>query len=195
MRFWRAIATLSAAETAMTDDPVKLRMDAAEAEAAVKALSREGEAAAGALRGAFEEAGAAISDALEDAARSGELSFRAMAEAITQDLAALALERLFDGPVADWTEQAGKGLGAALGAVLGQRAEGGPVLAGERYLVGERGPEVFTPATSGAVQPAGAPAVHVTINAGADAVESVRRSERQIAAAVARAASRGSRLI
>jgi hypothetical protein len=179
----------------MTRDPLKQRMDAAEAKASVKELAMEGEAAAALLQGAFEEAGEAIAGALEDAARAGEFSFRAMAEAVAQDLAALALDRVFDGPISDWTTQAGTRLASAVGAVLGQRAEGGPVLAGERYLVGERGPEVFTPATSGSVQPQASAPIHITINAGPEAGEAVRRSERQIAAAVARAVSRGSQLL
>lgn len=179
----------------MTDDPLKLRADTAEAAMAVKALAQESEQAAEFMQAAFEEAGAAIADALEDAARSGEFSFRAMAEAIAQDLAALAIDRVFDGLVNDWAAKTGKGLGQALGEVLGQRAEGGPVLAGERYLVGERGPEIFTPSASGAVQPAAGPVVHVTINAGGEAADGVRRSERQITAAIARAASRGSQLL
>jgi tape measure domain-containing protein len=33
------------------------------------------------------------------------------------------------------------------------RALGGPVMAGESYIVGERGPELFTPATSGGITP------------------------------------------
>ena len=175
----------------MTDESQKVRADAAEAAVAVKRLAREGEAAADGLQAAFEDAGDAIAEALEDAARSGEFSFKAMVETVLQELAALAIDRLFG----DWTDGAAKGLGAALGDVLGQRAEGGPVIAGERYLVGERGPEVFTAPGAGTVQPGAAPVVNVTINAGADAAEGVRRSERQIAAAVARAASRGSRLI
>ena len=179
----------------MTEESQKVRADAAEAAVAVKRLAREGEAAADGLQAAFEDAGDAIAEALEDAARSGEFSFKAMVETVLQELAALTIDRLFDGLFGDWTDGAAKGLGAALGDVLGQRAEGGPVIAGERYLVGERGPEVFTAPGAGTVQPGAAPVVNVTINAGADAAEGVRRSERQIAAAVARAASRGSRLI
>jgi TP901 family phage tail tape measure protein len=37
--------------------------------------------------------------------------------------------------------------------VEGQRAEGGPVRAGRRYLVGERGPELFVPRTPGTIVP------------------------------------------
>jgi len=36
-----------------------------------------------------------------------------------------------------------------------RRAEGGPVSAGSSYLVGERGPELFTPGSSGAISPNG----------------------------------------
>lgn len=35
----------------------------------------------------------------------------------------------------------------------GGRATGGPVLGGTTYLVGERGPELFVPATAGTIVP------------------------------------------
>lgn len=44
---------------------------------------------------------------------------------------------------------------SAASAVSGKRAAGGPVNAGASYLVGERGPEFFTPAVSGRILPAG----------------------------------------
>lgn len=48
------------------------------------------------------------------------------------------------------------------------RAAGGPVSAGESYLVGERGPELFTPSRSGAIVPNGAGAsISVTVAPGA----------------------------
>jgi hypothetical protein len=37
--------------------------------------------------------------------------------------------------------------------VAGARAQGGPVMSGRPYLVGERGPEIFSPRTSGAIIP------------------------------------------
>lgn len=63
---------------------------------------------------------------------------------------------------------AGGVLGSALGGLFGgARAEGGPVSAGRSYLVGERGPEWFTPGRSGAITPnAGG---GVTINQTVDA--------------------------
>ena len=45
------------------------------------------------------------------------------------------------------------GLGGSFG---GGRAGGGPVSAGKSYLVGERGPELFTPGASGGITPNGA---------------------------------------
>lgn len=47
----------------------------------------------------------------------------------------------------------GKGLSWLGGLFGGGRASGGPVSAGTTYLVGERGPELFTPQTSGAIVP------------------------------------------
>lgn len=40
--------------------------------------------------------------------------------------------------------------------ITGARASGGPVMGGKSYLVGERGPELFTPGTSGNITPNGA---------------------------------------
>lgn len=44
-------------------------------------------------------------------------------------------------------------LGAIGGAFGGARAMGGPVAGGKTYLVGERGPELFTPSSSGGITP------------------------------------------
>ena len=81
----------------------------------------------------------------------------------------------------------------AAGSVFsGARAEGGPVLAGGAYLVGERGPEVFRPSASGAVEPA--PTQGVTVNVRVDGgAEGLLRSEAQIAQALARAVLLGAR--
>ncbi len=43
--------------------------------------------------------------------------------------------------------------GAGISALAGFRAEGGPVSAGKPYVVGEKGPEVLVPGTSGTVLP------------------------------------------
>ena len=43
-----------------------------------------------------------------------------------------------------------------LAGISGSRANGGPVMGGSSYLVGERGPELFTPGSSGNITPNGA---------------------------------------
>ena len=42
-------------------------------------------------------------------------------------------------------------LGGILGGIFGKKSMGGPVSRGKSYLVGERGPEIFTPNTSGGI--------------------------------------------
>jgi len=49
-----------------------------------------------------------------------------------------------------------RGFGVDLGfgvGIQGARASGGPVMGGSSYLVGERGPEIFTPSSSGMITP------------------------------------------
>ena len=47
----------------------------------------------------------------------------------------------------------GVDLGFGVGIVSGRRALGGPVTGGSSYIVGERGPELFTPSSSGNITP------------------------------------------
>jgi len=57
----------------------------------------------------------------------------------------------------------------------GRRAYGGPVSMGSSYLVGERGPELFTPSVGGKISPNGGGGVVINLNGIIDA-ESARRS-------------------
>ena len=58
-------------------------------------------------------------------------------------------------------------LGLAGISTLPRRAMGGPVAQGGSYLVGERGPELFTPGTSGNITPNSAMGgINITVNAG-----------------------------
>jgi len=47
----------------------------------------------------------------------------------------------------------GKGISSTISSISGKRADGGQVLAGSTYLVGERGAELFTPSVSGFISP------------------------------------------
>ena len=65
------------------------------------------------------------------------------------------------------------GRGGLLGGLF--RANGGPVKGGKSYIVGERGPEMFTPGVSGAITPnhqlGGSTSVVVNVDASGSAVE------------------------
>lgn len=130
---------------------------------------------------AFDRAGSRIGAALSRAARDGEISFKRMAKSILEDLAKLALDRVFTGKTAS-------------APFFGARADGGAVNAGGAYLVGERGPEWFVPHQAGSVGApnGGAVSVHFHLGAGADA-NAIARHQGQIAASIARAVAYGRR--
>jgi hypothetical protein len=64
---------------------------------------------------------------------------------------------------------------------IGFRAAGGPVAAGQSYIVGERGPELFTPSTAGSIAASGSfGAASITVNmpsgaSGDDVVRAIQR--------------------
>lgn len=73
-----------------------------------------------------------------------------------------------------------------------QRAQGGSVTAGQPYLVGERGPELFMPGRSGGIAPTGSfggTGVNVTVNVttGGSSVQGDQTQGRQLGIAVAAA--------
>ncbi len=81
----------------------------------------------------------------------------------------------------------GGGGGGFFGSLIGDlfgglRADGGPVSAGRAYVVGERGPEIFTPTTSGSIAPNGALG-GVTVNSVLHVGQGVSRSEVSVAMA------------
>lgn len=113
--------------------------------------------------------------ALVEACTKGKLEFSSLADSIIADLARIAIQKNVTGPLS-------KGLDGLLGSLFasgvpggsmvgkvgsvtasefsaadnlfgGPRANGGPVLAGKTYLVGENGPELFQPNASGVIHP------------------------------------------
>ena len=107
------------------------------------------------------EAGQAIAQGFEDAAISGG-NLREIIKGLTQDLLRLVFRQQVTQPLA----------GAIGNFFAGFRAEGGPVGAGNSYVVGEKGPELFVPGSSGSIIPNGSmgaggrsgPSVNVTYN-------------------------------
>ncbi|WP_417494670.1 phage tail tape measure C-terminal domain-containing protein [Maricaulis sp.] len=143
-----------------------------------------------AIEVAFERTGESIERAFERAARSGETSFSRLTESILRDMARLAAEQLIEKPLSGAIQSA-----LANMPFFGARAEGGPVTPGGAYLVGERGPELFTPPGAGSI---GGAAPNITVNLalgpGADA-RAVEQSQARISRALARAVARGSRYL
>ncbi|WP_419756031.1 phage tail tape measure protein [Brevundimonas sp.] len=164
----------------------QVAIKAAEAGAALEALKAPAKEAADAIEAAFGRAGDSLTRSLARAAADGEVSLAELARAVLNAVNGAAGSQ--GGP--------GGGLSAAIQAAMssfgGARADGGPVLGGGAYLVGERGPEVFRPATGGEIGPVsgGGVTVNVAVDGGAPAL---LRSEAQIAQMLARAVSLGAR--
>jgi len=170
-----------------TFDVDALRARAAEAAEALEALREPAERAAGAIEEAFGRAGESLTRSLARAAADGEVSLAELARAVLAAVNAAA------------GSGRGGGLGDALAPALsglfrGSRADGGPVVGGGAYLVGERGPEVFRPIGAGTVEPTGQAPVVVNLTVSGGARELVR-SEAQIAQMLARAVSLGARRV
>jgi len=108
------------------------------------------------------EFGATISQSFEDAILSGT-KLREVLRALGQDLLRLIFREQVTKPMAS-------GLGNFFADLFTGRASGGPVTGGTPYLVGEKGPELFMPASSGSIVPnnrlgsSGGGSTGVTIN-------------------------------
>jgi len=157
---------------------------AAEASAALASIQAPAEKAAAAIDDAFSKAGASLVRSLGHAAADGKITLAELAQAVLSAINAAAGAK-------------GGGLGDALASVFfsvfsGARADGGPVVPGGAYLVGERGPEVFRPSGAGDIQPAASGlTVNVTVEGGG--APALIRSDAQIAQALARAVTLGAR--
>jgi hypothetical protein len=157
----------------------------------------------GSLEGNFgagvERAGALLENSLIRAIRTGKLGFedlKHVALSVMADIAASAI-RSGIGAILGGGGSGGNGglLNAAtsvLSSLLGSpgRATGGPVSPGRPFLVGERGPELFVPTSSGSVAQIGGQGprdvrIAIAINAPAGtAPDSLARSSRQVARSV-----------
>ena len=154
------------------------------AAAAIEGLKAPAEQAADAIDLAFQRAGESLARSLARAAADGEVTLAELARAILATANAAA-------------GRTGGGLSDAIARAVGtlfggSRADGGPVLGGGAYLVGERGPEVFRPVVAGTIEPAVAPGVTVNLKVDGGA-PGLLRSEAQIAQMLARAVALGAR--
>jgi hypothetical protein len=85
-----------------------------------------------------------------------------------------------------------KGIGSVIDNVFGGgRAAGGPVTGGTTYLVGEKGPELFTPGSSGTIIPNGVGGASTTINLVVNGAIDPEGTARTIVDVLNRATARG----
>jgi hypothetical protein len=119
------------------------------------------------------QAGEMIAFGFEDAILSGE-KLSTVLKQLGLDLVRLVFQNVVTAPLA-------KGLGGFISEALKPRAEGGPVNSGRSYIVGERGPELFVPGSSGSIVPndamrsgggGGGPSVNITYNIAAGVTRS-----------------------
>lgn len=106
-----------------------------------------------------------MEDALTSFVANGKLSFRDLANSIIQDLIRIQIRQSITMPLAGMINNflnPGSPMGIVPGdsplsansaTIMGRRAMGGPVTGGQSYLVGENGPEIFTPGASGGITP------------------------------------------
>lgn len=99
-----------------------------------------------------------MESALDKFVRTGKLSFKDLARSIIQDIIAIQLKAAatrFFGGLFSMYSNGGWGTGNKFGNqdLGGFLAEGGPATANTPYVVGERGPEIFVPNSSGTVVP------------------------------------------
>lgn len=157
----------------------------------------------------LERAGRVLEKSLLGAIQRGKFGLedlRKVALSVLAEIAAAALrggiDSIFGG--SSGGRQTGGGLLTSLGSLLGGalgapgRATGGPVSPGRAYQVGERGPELFVPTSSGRIETGrsgGAPAnirltINISDNGRGSAPDVLQRSSRQVARAVRAALAR-----
>jgi phage-related minor tail protein len=144
-----------------------------------------------AVNGSFD----AVARTIANAAVSGKTSMDQLVDAILADFDRVAIKDFIVKPIEGLVTQAASSL---FSSVSGALATGGPVAPGASYLVGEQGPELFTPATNGSIASnaslSSAPTrPSITLNVQARDATSFLKSESQIAAMMSRALARGQR--
>lgn len=153
----------------------------------------------------LERAGSALERGLTGALQRGKFGFedlRRVALSVLAEIATAAIRSGLNGAGGGGASGGGGLIGifsTLLGSVLGApgRATGGPVSPGQAYRVGERGPELFVPTSSGRIETsvghAASTHVRLTINvsdAKGTAPAALERSSRHVARAVRQALAR-----
>lgn len=148
--------------------------------------------AANSIERAVDRSFNAVANTIARAALSGSRSISQLTASVLADFDRIAVSQFVVRPVENLVASV---VGSIL-PVAGARASGGPVAAGQTYLVGEKGPELFTPASDGAITSNAALAqrgANVTVNISTPDAQSFLKSRSQVAAMLARAVNQGNR--
>jgi len=113
-------------------------------------FSKKTEEESSTIKKIMEESGRAFTDFFANmltGTKQASMSFSDMARSIVADLLKIQIQKRITDPLVNM------GTSFLDGLFTGARADGGPVSQGSSYLVGERGPELFVPNSSGSIIP------------------------------------------
>ena len=142
----RVIKALGVTFTETNPDIVNALTEQIKAIQDANAEMKKQQSLANSIANSFEDAMMSI----VDNTKSVEDAFRQMAADIIKQLYRVLVVQQMVGSF-DAASGEGSGLAGFFGGLLKPRANGGPVTAGQPYLVGERGPELFVPSSNGGV--------------------------------------------
>jgi len=148
------------------------------------------------LNAIYNQIGTSITTGVLDSITAAVEGTKSLGESASQVLKDIAKQLLRSGIMQLLTSLAGNdgvGFFSFLTGTLGKRAMGGPVSAGSSYMVGERGPELFTPKHGGSIVPnnalgGGSTSVVVNVDASGNSnVQGDQAQSRQLGIAVSAA--------
>ena len=124
----------------------------------LKDVGEEGEDTAQTLTDRFRDAAQSLEHSLSNAIFNAKNDLKSLADfanTVAEQIGSALISHYITGPLME--------------SIIPEKAAGGPVHAGRPYLVGERGPELFSPGSSGTITPnnqlalAGGPPVNITV--------------------------------
>jgi TP901 family phage tail tape measure protein len=148
------------------------------------------------LNAIYNQIGTSITSGVLDGITAAVEGTKSLGESASQVLKDIAKQLLRSGIIQLLSSLGGNdgvGFFSFLSGTLGKRAMGGPVSAGSSYMVGERGPELFTPKHGGSIVPnnalgGGSTSVVVNVDASGNSnVQGDQAQSRQLGIAVSAA--------